>query len=211
MSFEQNINSLILIILFLPISLFINQGPPPGHSRDNVLDNMVRFRFYNPEIFQKMQNHLSTAKVSTFLKRICSIYAVFNCQFFIADSQNPIKSKLIFLQDIGKFRISNSTFSCEQNNENSTYSCSDLSVEGVTYMESGLYSCTDKRASKTALVHKVEWQTCGNDDNKKINRQIATITSTSLYVFVKGKFFIQNNNTPYNNLCATNLYVAFPF
>ena len=66
-------------------------------------------------------------------------------------------------------------------------------------MESGLYSCTDKRASKTDLTHKVEWQTCGNDDNKKINRQIATITSTSLYVFVKGKFFIQNNNTPNNN------------
>ena len=71
-------------------------------------------------------------------------------------------------------------------------SCSELSVQAVSYTNNGLYTCTDERTRQDGLTRKVplEWQTCGNYGNEMNNRQIAIITSPSLYVYVKGEVLV---------------------
>ena len=104
------------------------------------------------------------------------------------------------VQSIGKFDISK----CSDTEGNPVQSCSELSVKNVTYNDSGLYSCSNDDSKQENLSNNfvLEWRTCGPQTNGKRNEQVTIITSSSLYVFVRGKIvykIVVNQNISINN------------
>ena len=64
-------------------------------------------------------------------------------------------------------------------------------MKNATYNDSGLYSCSNDDSKLENLSNNLvlEWRACGPQTNGKRNEQVTIITSSSLYVFVRGKIF----------------------
>ena len=157
---------------------------------------MAYYRMYNHSMFLKLQNHLYTNVVS-------KGYSLnHGWDFSIIqkyDINVSIFSIWITFQTRGKSNISPCT------NKDEKLPCSELTTESLTYEDSGLYSCVNVADINGAELNNgalLEWHSC-NDQND--NREMATITSPTIYVFVKGKLTCP---LPYCTCICEKLYFS---